>query len=476
MRIVPTLLIFWMLTVNLYCQSFQQFIGYLYSLPENNRQAKVDSFMNATQNFPLTESDTLCNFIYKGVAQNVKIAGDFTGWSSGLSMTLVTGTDFWYSSTHFESDARLDYKYVLNGSNWILDPKNPYTCTGGFGPNSELRMPWYSLPPEISYYPSIPHGTIKDTSFYSSNLGNTRQVKIYLPTGYNIQRQYPVILFHDGPEYISLGNVNNILDYLIFYHEIEPVIGVFVAPVDRESEYDGNKKDAYTTFIADELMPVIDQKYTTSKNPHKRATIGISSGGNIALYIGMKHPGAFGKIAAQSSNVEPIISETYQNETKMDLELYLDLGTYDINFLIPLVRNFVQILSNKNYVHQYNEWHEGHSWGNWKGHISFALRQFFAPGTGINVNPVLEKINLYQNFPNPFKTCTRIDFTVPAGSNVELTVYDTSGKRVQTLCNQMLFKESNSFSFKNPDLVDGIYFYSLRVDKVLLSKKMFISN
>ena len=476
MKKVLSLIILLNLTGNLQSQSFQQFIGYVNSLPENLRQAKVDSFMSATQNFPLTESDTLCNFIYKGDAQNVKIAGDFTGWSPGLSMTLVTGTDLWYSSTHFEADARLDYKYVINGSDWILDPKNPYTCTGGFGPNSELRMPWYTLPPEISYYPFIPHGTIKDTSFYSTNLGNTRIVRIYLPPGYNNQKQYPVILFHDGPEYISLGNSDNIFDYLIFYHEIDPVIGVFVAPVDRESEYDGNKKDAFTTFIVDELMPVIDQKYATSKDPHKRATLGASSGGNISLYIGMKHPEVFGKIAAQSSNVETIISDTYQNETKMDLELYLDMGTYDINFLIPLVRNFVQILRNKNYVYQYHEWHEGHSWGNWKGHLSLALKQFFAPGTGFNKDPLPEKMNLYQNVPNPFKNNTRIDFSVPAGSNVELTVYDTSGKRIQTLCNQRLFTESNSISFNNPDLVDGIYFYSLRVDKVYLSKKMCISN
>ena len=476
MNKVSTLAILSILTVNIYSQSFQQFISYVNSLPENARQAKVDSFMNAEYNFPFTESDTLCNFIYQGVVQNVKIAGDFTDWNPDKTMIMVTGTDFWYCSTHFESDARLDYKYVINDNNWILDPKNPYTCTGGFGPNSELRMPAYIVPPEISYYASIPHGTIKDTIFSSTNLGNTRPVKIYLPPAYDIQRQYPVILLHDGPEYISLGNANNIFDYLIYHQEIEPLIGIFVPPVDRESEYAGSKKDAFTAFIVNELMPVIDLKYATSKDPHKRAMLGASNGGNIALYIGMKHPESFGKIAAQSSNVETIISGTYQNETKMDLELYMDIGKYDISQLIPLVNNFVQILQNKNYVYQSKVWNEGHSWGNWKGHLSFVLRQFFTPGTGFNENPVRGKINLYQNSPNPFKTQTRIDFTIPAGTNVELTVYDISGKRIQTLCNEMLFTESNSISFKNPDLAGGVYFYSLRVDNVLLSKKMNISN
>jgi hypothetical protein len=242
------------------------------------------------------------------------------------------------------------------------------------------------------------------------------------------------------------------------------------------SEYAGSKKDAFTAFVVDELMPVIDQKYAISKDPRQRATLGASNGGNIALYIGMKHPESFGKIAAQSSNVETIISDTYQNGVKMDLELYMDIGKYDIPQLIPLVSNFVLILQNRNYVYQSKVWNEGHSWGNWKGHLSLILRQFFTPGTGFNENPVRGRIKLYQNSPNPFRTNTRIDFTVPVGSNVELTVYDISGKRIQTLCNEMLFTESNSISFRNPDLVDGVYFYSLRVDKVILSRKMNIFN
>ena len=459
-----------------YAQDFQQFINYVNSLPVNERQAKVDSFGSATPVFPVTENDTLCNFVYKGVAQTVKIAGDFTGWNPNKTMIMITGTDFWYYSIHFESDARLDYKYVINGSSWILDPKNPYTCVGGYGPNSELRMPAYVVPPEISYYLLIPHGTIRDTSFYSTNLNNTRLVKIYLPPGYDNQKQYPVILFHDGLEYITLGNTLNIFDYLISHQEIDPVIGIFVPPVDRESEYDGNKKDAFAAFIVDELMPVIDQKYAASKDPHKRATLGASSGGNIALYIGMKHPESFGKIAAQSSNVETIISTTYQNEAKMDLELYLDIGTYDISFLIPLVSNFVQILQNKNYVYQSQIWHEGHSWGNWKGHLSYALRQFFSPGTGCNEKLLPNKIKLYQNFPNPFKANTRIDFTAPVSSHVELTVYDESGKLLHTLFKEKVNSETHSISFINKELLEGIYIYSLRVDNTVLSKKMNILN
>ncbi|MCX6247835.1 MAG: alpha/beta hydrolase-fold protein [Bacteroidetes bacterium] len=462
-----------LLSQSIFAGNFENFINYLNQLPENERQAKVDSFMTANSILPYIQNDTAVFFIYGGTGSSHAVAGDFTGWNPTLVMTGITGTNFFYAPAHYEQDARLDYKFVIDG-NWILDPKNPYTCTGGYGPNSELRMPAYVLPPEIYYYPDIPHGTMLDTTFYSTNLSNSRTVKIYLPPGYSIVRQYPVIVFHDGLEYISLANTNNIFDYLIGHNEIDPVIGVFVPPVDRQNEYAGTKRDAFTAFIVSELMPVIDQKYSTSKDPRRRATLGASSGGNIALYLGMKHPETFGKIAAQSSQVQTDISSTYQNSPRMDLELYMDIGKYDMASLIPMVNSFVQILENKNYSYQFKQWNEGHSWGNWKGHLSSALRQFFPPGSGINEMKVPEKIRLYQNSPNPFMTSTTIGFLAPVNSQVELKVYDASGKTVQTLYNERIVKENNSILFTSPSLARGIYFYTLSVDQYLLSKKMTV--
>ena len=456
-------------------QSFQQFLNYVNALPQEQRQARTDSFINANAHLPFTESDTICTFIYKGTAQSVTVAGDFTGWNPNLSMSLIAGTDFHYYTTHFEVDARLDYKLVTNGSNWILDPKNPYTCTGGFGPNSELRMPAYLIHPETQVYLNIPHGTIVDTSFHSTILQNTRAVRIYLPAGYiHGSRQYPVILVHDGPEYINLGQAGNILDYLIANQSIQPVIGVFVAPVNRNEEYNGNLKEQFTSFVVTELMPFIDQHYSTSSDPQKRALLGASSGGNISFYIGMKHPELFGKIAAQSSSVETIISNTYQNSDKMNLEIYLDNGAYDIPEIISWVRNMNQILHNKEYTVQYHEWHEGHSWGNWRDHLILPLKQFFTPGTGLNSNPETEKTELKQNIPNPFSGTTVIGFNAPPGSYAELDLFNLSGKQLKTLFKGMVGQGETSIRFISTGLAAGSYLYSLKVDQSQLTKIMNI--
>ncbi|MDZ7623881.1 MAG: hypothetical protein U5J96_05460 [Ignavibacteriaceae bacterium] len=70
----------------------------------------------------------------------------------------------------------------LNGSNWILDPENPNTCQGGFGPNSELSMPLYVQPWEINYNPNIAHGTVVAKTIFSTNVGTNYHVKYLFAT------------------------------------------------------------------------------------------------------------------------------------------------------------------------------------------------------------------------------------------------------------------------------------------------------
>ncbi len=427
-------------------QTFQQFLYRINSLPESQRQAVADSFMNSGISIPFIENDTVVHFIYNATAQSVSMAGDATGWNPNQPFTNISGCNFWYLTTNYENDARLDYKLVINTSNWILDPRNPNTCIGGYGPNSELRMPACLVPPEISYYNNIPHGTIKDTTFHSNNLGNNRTVKVYLPDGYPSGREsYPLILFHDGLEYLGLCKANNTLDYLIANHLIVPVIAIFVPPVDRTEEYAGSKKDLFTNFIASELMPVIDSKYKTSKDPAQRAMAGASNGGNIALYIGIKHPELFGKIAAQSSNVINEISTAISSGPKLNLSFYLDIGTYDIAELIPMVHNFKDLLQEKGYGFQFQEWHEGHSWGNWKEHLRYPLMQFFPYTSGMNEIPENRGLILEQNRPNPFQGYTMIPFSAKKGEPVELFVTDLSGRKLETIYSGFYGDLSNSF-------------------------------
>ena len=449
-------------------QTFADFLVQLYSTPPNQRPALVDSFMNAVPAFPFIEQDSLVHFIYRGSANTITVPGDANGWNpNGSPMTHVDGTDFWYRNEVYEEDARLDYKFILNGSNWILDPRNPYQVVGGYGPNSELRMPAYIMPPEIAYYPNIPHGTYEDTLFYSVNMGNSRTIRVYLPPGYQASADdYPMILFHDGLEYTTLASAINVLDYLIDQNLIEPAIAVFVPPVNRTEEYAGSLQNQFSNFIVNEVVPWVDFKYRTIPLPEKRAVLGASNGGNISLWLALNHSSVFGNVAAQSSNVQSAISTGFQNAPLLNLKFYLDIGSYDIPILIQLVNNFIPILQSKGYPYQYQLYHEGHSWGNWRAHIDNALIMFF-PGSASTLRTSLNSPQGYflsQNYPNPFNPTTVIGWQLAVSGPVKLTVYNLVGQTVATLVDEKQPAGSHSIEFNASALASGVYIYRLETE------------
>jgi len=442
----------------------------------------IDSFMVVAraQGIPYIE-DTIANFIYRGSGSNVYLSGDFNGWSSSADkLNRVYGTNFFFISKIFERDARLDYKFIVDG-NWILDPNNPKTCPGGFGPNSELAMPDYIQPVEIKFYPDIPHGTLRDTTFYSSILNNSRTIRVYLPPNYeSTTDSFPMILMHDGLEYISLASMHNVLDYLIAHNKIDPVIGVFVPPVNRTPEYAGNQINSFKNFIVQELLPYIRSRYKIKSGPENCAVAGASNGGNISLYLALNHPEIFGNVAAQSSNVISSISEGFQNNPKLNLKVYLDIGKYDIALLIPLVRNLKSILQSKGYELIYREYNEGHSWGNWRAHIDDYLT-FFFPKKSSDVKEekgdlIPQKIKLHQNFPNPFNNSSKILFEIPETGLVNLKIYDSLGQEISTLVNETKLPGKYEVTWNANNLSAGIYFYQLRFANTKNQKMSFIET
>jgi len=461
-------------------QNFEDFLDAVNAAPESLRTALVDSFVLAHPQSPYFEFDTLAHYYYRGGTASVAVPGDANQWDpAAFPMSRLSTTTFWYRTESFESDARLDYKYVLNGSTWILDPRNPYTVTGGFGPNSELRMPAFVPPEEIVYDPGIPHGSLYDTTFFSTNLHNSRLVRVYTPPGYGSPLDsFAVVVFHDGLEYLTLGSAANVIDYLIHEGRIEPIIGVFVPPVNRESEYAGTMQDEFTSFIVEELMPWVDSRWRTKRDPSSRATLGASNGGNIALWLGMSHPEVFGNVAAHSSNIQSSISDGFQNGPLLDLRLYMDLGTYDIPLLIGLVRNFIPILQARGYPYTYNEFHEGHSWGNWRAHLDNALEMFF-PGPVLSVPDegfAPQEMRLMQNYPNPFNPTTEIQFIVPehAADPVSLEVFDLLGRNIATLVEGPLAPGFHTARWNAGPAAAGSYFYRLTAGDFNETRKMVL--
>lgn len=86
-----------------------------------------------------------------------------------------------------------------------------------------------------------------------------------------------------------------------------------------------------------------------------------------------------------------------------------------------------------------------------------------------------DKYLLYNNYPNPFNPSTVIAFELPSDFlNVNLTVYDISGKEVEVLLNQQMQAGSYSVEFSATDLSAGVYLYKLEAGNYSETKRMIL--
>jgi M6 family metalloprotease-like protein len=118
------------------------------------------------------------------------------------------------------------------------------------------------------------------------------------------------------------------------------------------------------------------------------------------------------------------------------------------------------------------------------GSYEYVLVVVFADGSELRSLRVTAKIaayalELYQNHPNPFNPSTRIRFSLPGQTHVQLAVYDAAGKRVATLLDEVGDAGLNEViwdgrSDSGAMAASGVYFYRLSTQKKVLTKKMLL--
>lgn len=95
---------------------------------------------------------------------------------------------------------------------------------------------------------------------------------------------------------------------------------------------------------------------------------------------------------------------------------------------------------------------------------------------GIDRNEIvyLNFYNLSQNYPNPFNPNTTIRYSIPNQSKVIIKVYDILGNEIKTLVNEEKQMGSYELEFDASTLTSGIYFYQLKADNYIETKKMIL--
>lgn len=189
--------------------------------------------------------------------------------------------------------------------------------------------------------------------FHSQFLTSDRDVLVYLPPGYEAatRSRYPVIYFHDGQNLFDGATayipgkewrIDETAQALIAAGTIEPliIVGVYNAGNQRVNEYtpaedpkykQGGKADLYGRMLVEELKPFIDRTYRTRRGAKDTGLGGSSLGGIVSLYLGLKYPHVFGRVAVVSPSVwfanQHIVGYVAALQQKPKVRIWMDIGT-----------------------------------------------------------------------------------------------------------------------------------------------------
>ena len=145
------------------------------------------------------------------------------------------------------------------------------------------------------------NGRVETVRFQSKLVGTVLPYNVILPADYDKSRttRYPVLYLLHGlmghyPDWVSRSNV---ADYAARYRLI------VVMPEGNDSWYTNSvtvATDKYETYILDELIPDVQQRYRTIAARYGRAIAGLSMGGYGAIKFGLKSPQTFVFAASMS--------------------------------------------------------------------------------------------------------------------------------------------------------------------------------
>ncbi len=377
------------------------------SAPEqSSREDLVEAFMQRVKatGTPVPESDTTAVFVYRGPASRVRITGDMTQWAAEIEMERIAGTDVHYYRGTYPEGARLEYLLLLDDLPPVTDPLCRFQVLSGLGAHSEFAMPGFAYP---SVFDSVRVGTPGDYERVERHLlpagimGYQTEIHVYVPPGYApSSARYPAVFILDGLDYIEYAHAPAALDFLIESGAIVPVVAVFISPPNRHqagmpnrmTEYGLNPD--YAQFMADELVPFVEEHYRLTDRPSERLVAGDSYAGLASVYIPFEQPDVFGLGYSQSGYLSlqgDALIEAIRTASPKPIRLYVDIGLYErkvgqgwlpddeIDFLAAN-RRFREVLLAKGYDHVYHEYPEGHTWGNWRVHLMDALEHFFPAG------------------------------------------------------------------------------------------------
>lgn len=353
----------------------------------------VDAFVS-THTFPIVEGTSI-TFCYRGDADAVHLKHWVYGLPSSQQLARVDGTDLWYLTLELPPRSRVEYKLeVVRGGHgqWMEDPLNPNRARDPFGANSVAHGADYQVPEWIHRDPEARPGLLDELMFDSPTFGR-RGLGLYLPARFRRTRRYPLLVVHDGHDYLRYAGLGAILDNLIHRLEIPDVVVALTSSPDRLVEYAADERHA--RFLTDELVPHLERVLPLDTRPQARGLVGASFGAVAALSTAWHRPGFYGRLLLQSGSfafadigarnhrgplfdpVVQFVNKFRSRPVAVSERVFVTCGIYES--LIYENRSVVPVLSATGMDVRYVEVADGHNWENWRDRLREGLSWLF-PG------------------------------------------------------------------------------------------------
>jgi len=352
----------------------------------------VTAFLEA-RSFPTVEPGRAL-FAWRGEADHVHLVRWISAGIDRAPFVRLVGTDLWLLVIDVEDGGRFEYKIALGRGDreeWVVDPLNPETARDPFGENSVCRTHGY-LRPAWTEPRGAPQGRIEALAVDSAVFDERREENVYLPHGHRRDGRYPLLVIHDGEDFVTYANLSVALDNLIAAGDIPPLLAALVQTRDRMAEYPRGRRHA--RYLVREVLPAIGDRYALSDAPRDRVLLGASLGAVASLATAYRFPGVFGGLVLLSGSfilderklrhrphpvfeqVARLVKALRRAPRLPDTRVFIATG--ELEGLAQENRALADVLRGHGMDVAFRSAWDGHHWHNWRDQLRDGLTWVFS--------------------------------------------------------------------------------------------------
>jgi enterochelin esterase-like enzyme len=350
--------------------------------------AAVDGFL-ARHDVPIVE-DRHCTFLYRGAADEVYLVQRVLGLADRLPLRRLHGTDLWYLVLELPEGSRLEYQIETRRGEQVEcfnDPLNPRLSYSPAGSASVCFGQGYTTPEWTLPDPEARPGELIDIVVASRALRRDCQVTLYLPARFRRTATYPLLVVHDGGDFLQYAAAKVVLDNLIHRLDVAETVVAFLHPKDRLTEYANST--AHARFLNQELLPRLEVEFPLAGRRSGRCLLGASFGAVASLSAATRSPQTYGSLVLLSGSFvftdigsdhgggpmfDPVVEfvNRYRDRPRRVADrLFVSCGVFEP--LIVRNRSMVPTFEATGMHVRYVEARDGHSWENWRDRLRDAL-------------------------------------------------------------------------------------------------------